>query len=173
MTTAADLRSGLSAIAANELFDSLPPVTIDEMIGRWHGSEVPTGHQMDGLLAVSGWYGKEFVDADTVHPLLFGQPGDLYAVNPRLIPFNTLNRLGTKMPRVLPPGGQTAFKAMRTTKPRARLRLVEFHGATSAAMVYDDIPVIDHFRRLDEKTVLGAMDQRGSDQTYFFLLERD
>ena len=46
-------------------------------------------------------------------------------------------------------------------------------GTSGAAMVYDDIPVIDHFRRLDDTTLLGAMDQRGSDQTYFFLLEKD
>ena len=33
-TTAQDLRSGLSSVAAQELFDSLPPVTVDDMIGR-------------------------------------------------------------------------------------------------------------------------------------------
>ncbi|MFT3900811.1 MAG: DUF4334 domain-containing protein [Gordonia sp. (in: high G+C Gram-positive bacteria)] len=173
MTTTADLRSGISSIAAHELFDSLPPVTVDEMIGRWHGSEVPTGHPMDGLLALSGWYGKEFIDADHVHPLLFGTPGKFYAVNPKLIPMRTLNRAGAAFPRVMPPGGRSAFRALRTRKPRARLRTLDFRGATSAAMVYDDIPVIDHFRRLDENTVLGAMDQRGSEQTYYFLLERD
>jgi len=173
MTTIADLRSGLSSTAAEELFDSLAPVSIDDMLGRWHGSEVPTGHPMDGLLDASGWYGKEFIDADSVHPLLFGKPGDLFAVNPKLVPMQTLNRLGNRMPRTLPPGGGLAFRAMRTTKPRARIRVVEFRGTASAAMVYDDIPVIDHFRRLDANTVLGAMDQRGSAQIYFFLLERE
>ena len=65
------------------------------------------------------------------------------------------------------------LRALRTAKPRARLRMVEYRGTVGAAMVYDDIAVIDHFRRLDENTVLGAMDQRGSEQTFFFLLERD
>ena len=54
MTNSADLRAGLSPIAAQELFDSLPPLTVDDMLGRWHGSEVPTGHPMDGMLALSG-----------------------------------------------------------------------------------------------------------------------
>lgn len=173
MTTADDLRGGLSSVAAQELFDSLPTVTADGMLGRWRGSEVPSGHPMDGLLALTGWYGKEFIDAETVHPLLFGEPGSLYAVNPRLVPMRSVNRIGDKLPRLMPPGGRTAFRALRTTKPRARLRIIEFRGATSAAMVYDDIPVIDHFRRLDENTLLGAMDQRGDDRTYYFLLERD
>ncbi|GAA3026048.1 DUF4334 domain-containing protein [Gordonia defluvii] len=173
MTNSADLRAGLSPIAAQELFDSLPPLTVDDMLGRWHGSEVPTGHPMDGMLALSGWYGKEFIDAETVHPLLFGTPGHLYAVNPKLVPMNTLNRVGSALPRLMPPGGTAALRALRTAKPRARLRMVEYRGTVGAAMVYDDIAVIDHFRRLDENTVLGAMDQRGSEQTFFFLLERD
>lgn len=129
---------------------------------------------MDGLLAISGWYGKEFIDAETVHPLLFGDaPDNLYAVNPKLIPMATLNRVGSYLPDLMPPGGRAAFRALRTRKPRARLRTVEYRGTSGAAMVYDDIPVIDHFRRLDDTTLLGAMDQRGSDQTYFFLLEKD
>ncbi|HNP56854.1 MAG TPA: DUF4334 domain-containing protein [Gordonia sp. (in: high G+C Gram-positive bacteria)] len=173
MTTAQDLRSGLSTIAAQELFDALAPVTVDEMIGRWRGSEIPTGHPMDGLLGLTGWYGKEFIDAETVHPLLFGEPGDLYAVNPKLVPMNTLTGVASRVPRVMPPGGRAAFRGLRTRKPRARLRVISYRGASGAAMVYDDIPVIDHFRRVDDTTLLGVMDQRGADQPYFFLLEKD
>ena len=173
MTDIATLKDGLTGDQAADLFDSLAPVTIDEILGRWHGSEVPTGHPLDGLLDVSGWYGKEFIDADTVHPLLFGTPGDLYAVNPKLMPLGALNRLGDRFPRKLPPGGRSAFRAARTRKPRARLRVVEFRGTSSTAMVYDDLPIIDHFRRLGPDALLGAMDLRGSDRPYFFLLERD
>lgn len=173
MSDVAGLQAGLDSAAAAELFDSLPPVTVDQVFGRWHGSEVPTGHPMDGLLAVSGWYGKEFADADHVHPLLFGTPGSLYAVNPKLMPLGTLNRLGARFPRWLPPGGTAAFRLLRTRKHRARLREVEFRGAVSTAMVYDDLPIIDHFRRLDENTLLGAMDLRDSPRPYFFLLQRD
>lgn len=128
---------------------------------------------MDGLLDVSGWYGKEFADADHVHPLLFGSPGRLYAVNPKLMPLGTLNRLGNRFPRWLPPGGRAAFRLARTRRHRARLREVSYRGAVSAAMVYDDLPIIDHFRMIDADTLLGAMDQRGADRPYFFLLQRD
>ena len=41
------------------------------MFGRWRGRGLHTNHPLDGLLETFGWYGKEFVDAETVHPLLF------------------------------------------------------------------------------------------------------
>lgn len=172
-STVSELRSGLSSEAACDLYDSLPAVTVDEILGQWHGSEVPTGHPLDGLLAVSGWYGKRFDSADEVHPLLFGEPGDLYPVNPGSVPMNLLNTLGTRMPRPKIPGITTAFKAVRTRRHRARLRNVEYRGKVSVAMVYDQIAVIDHFRRLNDDALLGAMDLRNSPQPYFFLLERD
>ena len=40
-------------------------------------------------------------------------------------------------------------------------------------MIYDQLPVNDVFRRLDDDTVLGAMDLRGSATPYFFVLTRD
>ncbi len=173
MTDIDALQAGITESQAAELFDSLEPVTASDILGRWHGSEVPTGHPMDGLLDVSGWYGKEFVDADHVHPLLFGAPGDFYAVNPKLMPLGLLNRLGSRFPRWLPPGGTAGFRLLRTRRHRARLREVAYRGKPGAAMVYDDLPIIDHFRRIDDDTLLGAMDLRGSESPYFFLLHRD
>ncbi|MGB3769359.1 MAG: GXWXG domain-containing protein, partial [Phormidesmis sp.] len=65
------------------LFDSLDPVDLDFMIGRWKGYEVSTGHPMDGLLDLANWYGKEFVSPDCVHPLLFsGSNGEVFKVAP-------------------------------------------------------------------------------------------
>ena len=40
-------------------------------------------------------------------------------------------------------------------------------------MSYDQLPINDVFRRLDDATVLGAMDLRGSKAPYFFVLRRD
>lgn len=171
--TAADLRGGLARAAAETLFDTLPAVRVDDVRGRWHGSEVPTGHPMDGLLAVSGWYGKQFDDADHVHPLLFGERGAFYAVNPKLIPMSMLNTVGPRLPKRRLPGAGVAFRGLRTRRHRARLRAVEFRGTVSAAMVYDDLPIIDHFRRLNDDALMGAMDLRNSPAPYFFLLERD
>ncbi|MGK2879911.1 MAG: GXWXG domain-containing protein [Mycobacterium sp.] len=53
-TTSADARA---------LFDESDPVAGEFMIGTWRGDELPTGHPLDGMLAVSGWWRKQFVDA--------------------------------------------------------------------------------------------------------------
>lgn len=42
------------------LFDSLAPAEASQMIGKWRGAGIATGHKMDGMLESSYWYGKEF-----------------------------------------------------------------------------------------------------------------
>jgi hypothetical protein len=153
-------------------FDSLPPIDTGFMLGRWKGSEVPTGHPLDGLLALSGWYGKAFVSEEDVHPLLFHGRGDrVFAVNPGRVP---LGLVGTvRPPSFLHSIVPLLRPVIGTRRSRARLRMVTYRGVTSAAMCYDQLPIIDSFRKLDESRVLGAMDQKGSPTPYLFMLERD
>jgi hypothetical protein len=158
---------------AFRLFDSCPAVAVDELTGRWRGSGLPTGSPLDGLLEAYGWYGKEFVDAETVHPLLFGD-GTGRPVNPALIPIAVLR----DRPAVAAhPLVRTAFSAVRplltTRRPKARLRAVDHRGVVTAAMVYDALPIIDVFRRLSADSVLGLMDRRGLTAPFFFVLRRD
>jgi hypothetical protein len=40
-------------------------------------------------------------------------------------------------------------------------------------MVYDNLPIIDIFRRLDANSLLGLMDARGLEQPFFFTLQRE
>lgn len=50
-----------------------------------------------------------------------------------------------------------------------------YRGVASAAMIYDDKPIFDHFRYVNEDTVLGAMDCpkiMGKESTYYFFLTR-
>jgi len=54
----------------------------------------------------------------------------------------------------------------------ATLRRVEFRGVSTATMVYDSHPVFDHFRRVDDATVLGLMDRKGEDHPLVFFLRR-
>ncbi|EGD53595.1 DUF4334 domain-containing protein [Gordonia neofelifaecis] len=168
-----ELSAGVGRLAAEALFDSLPAVAAGDLRGRWRGAEVPTGHPMDGLLEISGWYGKQFDDADHVHPLLFGRPGSLYPVNPKLIPIPLLGSIAPKLPKRPIPRSSAALRPLRTRRHRARLRSVEYRGTVSAAMIYDDLPIIDHFRRLRPDTLLGAMDLRNSPTPYFFTLTQD
>ncbi|WP_067434531.1 DUF4334 domain-containing protein [Nocardioides jensenii] len=173
-TRLASLEPVCPVAAALALYDDLPPVRAAEISGRWHGRELGTGHPMDGLLAASGWYGKQFDGPDAVHPLLFRAPdGDVFAVDPRRIPLGLAPRLpapvvarGRRVMSLLKP-------ALTTTKHRARLRELDHRGVVSAAMVYDHLPIIDVFRRVDDDTLLGLMDFRDIPQPYFFVLVRD
>ena len=154
-------------------FDALPAVTTAEMLGEWRGSGVPTGHDMDGLLETYAWYGKSFLSDEAVHPLVFRtRAGEKYAIDPRLIPLSLSRNHALSRHIVARALFTLATPLLRTRIPRARLRAVTYRGVTTAAMVYDHLPIIDCFRRVDDDTVLGAMDIRGA-APFFFQLERD
>ncbi|OBA88570.1 hypothetical protein A5662_02435 [Mycobacteriaceae bacterium 1482268.1] len=159
------------------LFDASPAVEPEFMIGTWHGAELPTGHPLDGLLEASGWWGKQFVDGETVHPLLFTTSDGhaLWAVNPTLA-FSGLG-IVTKVPALRRRNHASAINAasplLRTSSPKARLRTTRFRGVDTATMIYDQLPVNDVFRKISDESVIGAMDLRGSKRPYFFVLMRD
>ncbi len=161
---------------ALSMFDNAEPVEPDDLIGMWRGAEVPTRHPLDGILAASGWWGKEFIDSETVHPLLFRSRDGMraWAMNPILVPVQWA--LKVRMPSFAYPLLRPAISALRpvlqTRRPRARLRSVTYRGQSTAAMVYDQQPVIDVFRKVEEDVLLGLMDLRGSSQPYFFVLQR-
>ena len=118
------------------LFDRSPSVPAEELVGRWRGSELPTGHRLDGLLTAYGWYGKEVVDAETVHPLLFpDRRGVPRPVDPTLAPLGLL-REHPWLART--PPARAAFALVRplltTRRPAARVREVRHRGVVTAAV---------------------------------------
>jgi hypothetical protein len=59
-----------------------------------------------------------------------------------------------------------------TRQPRARLRAMECRGVVTATMIYDHLPIVDSFKRLNATTLLGLMDMRAT-APFFFLLEQE
>jgi hypothetical protein len=51
--------------------------------------------------------------------------------------------------------------------------MVEYRGVVSGTMVYDALPINDHFRAVDDDTLLGAMDLRGLADPFLFVLRRE
>lgn len=155
------------------LFDALSPIRAEDTLGRWKGRELATGHPMDGVLERSGWYGKRFDSLEKVHPLLVLVGDSLFSMEPRRVPLRLVAAMPPSLVSVARPLVGLFEPWLRTDKPRARLRNLEYRGVVSAAMIYDHLPIIDVFRKVDTDTLLGAMDLRGVKAPYFFVLARD
>lgn len=158
---------------ALQWFDSLDVVNLDFMVGRWQGSGIQTNHPMDGFLEASDWYGKEFVDPETVHPLLFlGTQGKIIKVAPNPIAMNWILKMPMLKKPSLKPLLRLTNSLLETQTSQARLRMMEYRGKVSATMIYDYLPINDTFRKIDENTVLGIMDYKLVKQPFFFILKR-
>jgi hypothetical protein len=168
------LRRDGDPAAALALFDALPAVAVEELVGAWRGSGVQTGHPLDGLLERYGWWGKRFDSPEEAHPLVFEDARGRFGVDPAGIPLALLVRSsGLLRQEPLALVARRVRRLRRTTKPKARLRTVEHRGVVTATMVYDALPVLDHFRRVDADTLLAVMDARGVEDPFFFLLRRE
>ena len=119
--TLADLASVHTTESALALFDSLRALRAEDMLGRWKGRELATGHPMDGVLAASGWYGKQFDSLEKVHPLLVSANGSLFPMEPRRVriklvaglPRSLVARFGSPTPIEAPEAAPT----LRLTAP--------------------------------------------------------
>lgn len=148
-TTHASEQALLSAIEAGEdfdpaalqaLFDRLPGVDADFLMGEWKGGVFTYDHPMGRLLAKVSWYGKRFESVDAVEPFL---------LNSESGPPEPFDKVG-----------------------KARLRDVAFRGVLSTAMVYDQQPIVDHFRRVSPDVMLVVGEEKGKPADYFFHLTR-
>ncbi|EME17691.1 hypothetical protein G419_18459 [Rhodococcus triatomae BKS 15-14] len=130
----------------DELWARLDVVNIDGLSGRWRGRGFDTGHRTNPLLAASRWYGKTFTSRFSVQPLVCRGEDG------------------------------ELFSDVKTGKGEASLWMVEFRGESTATMVYDGMPVFDHFKRVDETMLVGVMNGKGvldNGEHYWFVLELD
>lgn len=130
------------------LWDSLEPARIEDIGGsRWKGTGLDTGHPMFAMLGQMRWWGKDFTDPRKVDPILVTDDS------------------GSVVPDTSATGGGGAS-----------LWQVSFRGRPCASMVYDRLPVIDHFAVVDPDTLLAVMNGRGTvheGEHFWFLLERE
>lgn len=148
----AELRARTGRIDPRELdalWKRLEPAGIDDLVGyRWRGFSFDTGHRTHSLLGRARWYGKSFVSPLEVQPLV------CYDENGEL------------------------FSDKQTGRGEASLWEVGFRGEVTATMVYDGMAVFDHFKKVDDDTVIGVMNGKGKlvfddGEHYWFGLERD
>ncbi|MGP2439884.1 DUF4334 domain-containing protein [Streptomyces sp. JW3] len=146
-TRFAVLRGKESAVSADELdtvWAALPAVRVEDILGAWRGGEFDTGHPLNGRLRASGWYGKTFAAAADAKPLI------MRGEDGNLYSDTTLG------------------------KGEASLWMVEFRGEVTATMVYDGQPVLDHFKAVDDRTLMGIMNGKGfgDGPFFYFFLDR-
>lgn len=98
----------------------------------------------------------------------------MFHVKPSLIPLGLVWKFSRLVRRrAVVAARRLLLPVLSTRRPQARLRTVEHRGVRTATMIYDAQPIHDHFRRLDDDTVLGVMDLRGVPDPFFFLLRRE
>lgn len=147
------------------LFDTLSPATLNFMIGLWRTVVVPSPSPNQQVLIDSGYFGMRFTDPETVDPLLFhtADGAGVFAANPIKL-FSALRAGACDVPAVQ--------ADVEIACPAARLRMIEYRGVVSAALIYDSQPVLDHFRTVTDDTVLGAVEARGYQHPTYFALQR-
>lgn len=124
---------------------ALDTIEPEALYGRWKGAEFFTGHPANGLLDRARWYGKTFVSRSEVQPLICRDADG------------------------------ALFSDTALGKGEATLWSIEFRGEVTASMVYDGQPIIDHFKRVDDATVMGIMNGKGAvidGRHLYFLLDR-
>ena len=151
-TTAAtrfrELREREDEISPDELdafWATLAPVNAGEILGRWRGHEFQTGHPLNGQMARGRWFGKTF------------------------------NSLSDVQPNMCYDDDGNLYSNVEIGNGEASLWNVEFRGEVTATMVYDGQPVFDHFKRVDEDTLMGIMNAKDLSAYgghFYFLLER-
>lgn len=133
------------------LFDNLPTISESDILGKWKGGYFATQHPGNKILKEIKWFGKWYRNKLDAIPLI------CYDSTGKLYSSNIM-RLG-----------------------HASLWDVVFREKLSAAMLYDDAPIFDHFRKVDENTLMGVMCGEITDDSpeiiknggdYFFYLKR-
>lgn len=129
------------------MWSRLHTMRIEELTGQWRGSAFDTGHRTSKILEKSGWYGKRFDSPLDVQPLICR---------------NAEGEL---------------YSDTESGRGGASLWMVEFRGESTATMVYDGMAVFDHFKKVDDGTVMGIMNGKGialdEGKHFYFLLDRD
>ena len=138
--------TGVDAEDLDALWAACTPVRAADILGAWRGSDFDTDHPVHTMLAASGWHGKRFDSVREAHPLICRSEDG------------------------------ELFSNKDLGRGLASLWDVEIRGEVTASMVYDGQPVIDHFKAVDERTLLGLMNGKGvrhEGRSYYFVLERE
>lgn len=138
----------IDPVELDALWADLEVVVASALVGSWRGFAFPTGHPVERVLARSRWHGKRFAAPNDATPL------------------------------VCRADDGSLYSDTIAGKGEASLWNVEFRGEVTATMVYDGMPVLDHFKRVDDNTLMGIMNGKpdvvlADGRHFYFGLERE
>ncbi|MEU9187991.1 DUF4334 domain-containing protein [Streptomyces sp. NPDC048484] len=140
------LESGVDPDELDEVWACLPTGTIEDVLGEWQGSSFETGHSAIQQLDEVRWFGK------TLRSRLDVQPAICYDDEGKL------------------------YSNLAAGNGEASLWMIEFRDEVTATMVYDGLPIFDHFKKVDEDTLFGIMNGKEAafhnGRHYYFILDR-
>lgn len=130
------------------LWSDLDIVSVASILGSWRGFAFRSGHPVELVLAANRWHGKRFLALDDAKPLICRTDDG------------------------------DLYSDTASGRGEASLWNIEFRGEVTAAMVYDGMAVVDHFKRVDERTLMGVMNGKAGvvfagDHLFYFGLERE
>lgn len=139
--------NGVSPTELDEVWAALETVDAADILGEWRGDDFATGHRLHDKLVASRWYGKTFDSAEDAKPLICRDENG------------------------------NLYSDIKGGNGEASLWNIEFRGEVTATMVYDGAPIFDHFKKVDDTTLMGIMNGKSklvldNGQHYYFLLER-
>ncbi|MFC1608625.1 DUF4334 domain-containing protein [Patescibacteria group bacterium] len=123
----------------NKFFESLEPVNQHELTGFWQGSYFPTGSKMEVFL-------KNFVILRWV--------GKIF------LPENKVKAL------------IFSFLGAQFNIPcfgKSTLKKTLYRNKQSASINYQNLPIIDYLRKIDDEYVMGIMEMNEKVEVYFYL----
>lgn len=138
-------RGAIQPTELDALWATLAPASLDDLWGSWEGAELPTGHPLSRFLGKVRWVGKRFVGPLDVQPLVCRAPDGSLVSNKEL------------------------------GKGEASVWMIEFRGEATATMVYDGMPTFDHFKKVDDRMLMGIMNGKDvlhEGRHFYFVLER-
>ncbi|MDV8066839.1 DUF4334 domain-containing protein [Rhodococcus sp. IEGM 1366] len=139
--------NNVSLTELDEVWAALETVDAADILGEWKGDDFATGHRLHDKLVASRWFGKTFNSVEDAKPLICRDENG------------------------------NLYSDIKGGNGEASLWNIEFRGEVTATMVYDGAPIFDHFKKVDDTTLMGIMNGKSklvldNGQHYYFLLER-
>lgn len=138
-------RDAIDPAELDALWATLTPASLDDLWGSWEGAGLATGHPLSKLLGKVRWIGKRFGGPLEVQPLVCRAPDG------------------------------SLFSNVELGKGEASVWMIAFRGESTATMVYDGAPTFDHFKKVDDRMLMGIMNGKNvlhEGRHFYFVLER-